>query len=54
MECLRVDLPELRQVVSALEGKKVPDERVNPYHVINIGPRSAEEHNFLETHHLAI
>lgn len=37
----------LRQVVSALEGKKVPDERVNPYHVINIDPCFAEEHNFI-------
>jgi hypothetical protein len=37
----------LRQVVSALEGKEVPDARVNPYRAINIDPCFAEEHDFI-------
>ncbi len=37
----------LRQTVTALEGKEVPDEQVNPYRAINIDPRFAEEHDFI-------
>src|SRR5258708_7642343 len=37
----------LQQVVTALEGKEVPDERVNPYRAIKIDPRFAEEHEFI-------
>ena len=37
----------LQQVVTALEGKEVLDERVNPYRAINIDPRFAEEHAFI-------
>jgi len=34
----------LTQLLNALEGKEMTDERVNPFNVVNIDPRFAAEH----------